>query len=354
MVGRALRRVVEDVFQPLPVFLLKLGERELASGPPTLNLGLRFAPSLCIQAGVAGEIGCLGGKSEAAPGLFHDVTHAQQDVLLDGKKIILRSAAQVGEDFHVLREAAVAHEADAGRIGADHRMAQQQLAQPGEDASADWMRIGTVEEIGLRSTRIRGIDRTITVIPNADFANMHIVNLTERDERLLRTTLQLRYETTEEQMRYILAKLRELLLGHPMVTPDPARVRFVGYGSFSMNVEVFAYLRCKEQNDFLAVQEDILLRMGDIVSDAGTGFAYTSQRAYLGREAALDTERGDEVEAAFDAWREVGKLPFPEFEDEERERLEDILDYPPKGSPAHEPRVRLSEPNPGPQAPGPK
>ncbi|MEA3243820.1 MAG: mechanosensitive ion channel [Pseudomonadota bacterium] len=51
----------------------------------------------------------------------------------------------------------------------------------GEDPSPAWQRIGTVEEIGLRSTRIRGLDRTITTIPNADFANLHIVNLTKRD-----------------------------------------------------------------------------------------------------------------------------------------------------------------------------
>ena len=220
----------------------------------------------------------------------------------------------------------------------------------GEDPSAGWLRIGTVEDIGLISTSLRGIDRTITTIPNAEFANMHIVNLTRRDKRLLRTTLQLRYETTQEQMRYILARLRELLLGHPMVSPEPARVRFVGYGGFSKDVEIFAYLRCREQNDFLAIQEDILLRMGDIVEEAGSGFAFPSQTAYLSRDTGLDAERRGEAEAQVQGWRARGKLPFPEFEDEERERLEDILDYPPKGSPDHEPRVGLSEPTPKPQA----
>ena len=58
------------------------------------------------------------------------------------------------------------------------------------------------------------------------------------------TVLQLRYETTPKQMRWILAKLRALLLGHPLVTPEPARVRFVGFGVYSEDVEVFAYLRC--------------------------------------------------------------------------------------------------------------
>ena len=64
--------------------------------------------------------------------------------------------------------------------------------------------------------------------PNAEFSRMHIVNLAARDRRLLRTTLQLRYETTPEQLRYVLARLRELLLGHPRVSPDPARAGVPG------------------------------------------------------------------------------------------------------------------------------
>ena len=136
----------------------------------------------------------------------------------------------------------------------------------GEDPDPGWLRIGTVEEIGLLSTRLRGIDRTLTTIPNAEFSKMHIVNLAKRDERLLRTTLQLRYETTPDQLRDILVRLRELLLGHPMVTPDPARVRFIGFAAYSLDVEVFAYLRCVSQDAFLAVQEDLFLRIADIVS----------------------------------------------------------------------------------------
>ena len=218
---------------------------------------------------------------------------------------------------------------------ADRPVRVGELCRYGEDPAPDWQRVGTVEEIGLRSTRIRGLDRTITTIPNAEFSNMHIVNLTERDQRLLRTVLQLRYETTPEQMRYVLAKLRELLLGHPKVSPDPARVRFVGYGPYSKDVEVNCYLRCQGQNVFLAIQEDVLLRIDDIVRSAGTGFAFPSRTTYHARDAGLDADLRGEAEALVESWRARNKLPFPEFEEEERERLEDTLEYPPKGSPDH-------------------
>ncbi len=216
----------------------------------------------------------------------------------------------------------------------------------GEDPSADWLRIGTVEEINWLSTRIRGIDRTVTTIPNAAFASMHIVNLTKRDLRLVKTVLQLRYETTPEQMRYILMKLRELFLGHPKVAPEPARARFIGYGAYSKDVEIFCYLMCREHDEFLAIQEDLLLRIEETIKEAGSGFAFPSQTAYLARDAGLDDKRRDEAETKVGHLRFAGKLPFPEFDEEERQQLKDILDYPPKGSPDYRPHDESTDPKP--------
>jgi len=208
----------------------------------------------------------------------------------------------------------------------------------GEDPSPGWLRIGTVEEINWMSTRIRGIDRTVTTIPNAAFAGMHIVNLTRRDRFLVLTTLQLRYETSAEQIRDILMRLRELLLGHPRISPDPARARFVRYGAYSKDIEIFCYVRCLDYGEFLAIQEDLLLRIEDIVKQAGSGFAFPSQTAYLARDGGLDDQQRQGAEDRIEQLRRTGKLPFPEFEEGERRRLEDILDYPPKGSPGYRPR----------------
>lgn len=164
-----------------------------------------------------------------------------------------------------------------------------------------------------------------------------IKDLTKRDQRLMKTKLQLRYETTAEQLRYILMKIRELF---PMVTPDPARVRFLDYADYSKDIEFFCYLRCREQNDFLAIQEDVLLRIEDIIKKAGSGFAFPSQTAYLTRDSGLDDKRREEAETEVGHRRFTGKLPFPEFDEEEWEQLEDILDYPPKGSPGYSsPRI---------------
>jgi len=133
--------------------------------------------------------------------------------------------------------------------------------------------VGTVEAIGIRSTRIRGIDRTLTTIPNAALAKMPIVNLTRRDQMLIQAVIGLRYDTTPEQLRYILVRLREMLLGHPRVHPEPARARFIGFGASSLDIEVFAYVMTSDWNVFLGIREDILLRAMDVIEQGGSAIA---------------------------------------------------------------------------------
>jgi len=196
--------------------------------------------------------------------------------------------------------------------------------------------MGTVEEIGWQTTSIRTLERTVVSVPNAEFSKMKLDNFAARDRRLMHTTLRLRYETTPEQLRFVLARLRELLLGHPMVSPEPARVRLIGYSEYSKDVEIFAYLLCTDHNVFLAAREDLLLRIEDIIREAGSGFAIPAQIEYQAPDVGIDAERGALAETRVQEWRTRGKLPFPEFEEEERERLQNTLDYPPKGSPDHE------------------
>jgi len=203
----------------------------------------------------------------------------------------------------------------------------------GEDPSHTWMRVGTIEEIGLRSTRIRGLDRTITTIPNAEFANMHIINLTARERMLLNPMIRLRYETTPDQLRVVLANLREMLLAHPLITDDPARVRASGFGESSVDVDVFAYVGTADWNEFLAVQEDVVLRIMDIVKAAGTAFALPSRTLYHGRDRGLDPERQEAAGKQVREWASAHELPFPEFPASYRKQIIDTLDYPPAGSP---------------------
>jgi len=194
---------------------------------------------------------------------------------------------------------------------------------------------GTVEEIGIRSTRVRTLDRTLVTIPNSEFSEMQLENYGARDQVRLLTTLTLRYETSPDQLRHVLTELRKMLVAHPRVAEDPARVRFVNFGAFSLDLEIVAYITTHDWAEFLKVREDIFLRIMDIVNASGTGFAYPSQTLYLGRDGGLDAMASRDAESSVQAWREAGELPFPDLDEQTVEELDGSLDYPPRGSVSH-------------------
>ena len=199
-------------------------------------------------------------------------------------------------------------------------------------------KIGTIEEIGLRSTRVRTLDRTVIAIPNAEFSALQLENFAQRDKVWFSAQLGLRYETTPDQLRWILVEIRKVLYAHPRVDPDPARVRFVGFGAYSLDLEIFAYVTTTDFGEFLAIRQDIYLRIMDVVAASGSGFAVPSQTTYLGRDAGRDAARSESAEAEVQAWRERGELYLPEFPPEAIASLSATLPYPAAGAPAT-PRV---------------
>jgi len=168
--------------------------------------------------------------------------------------------------------------------------------------------MGTVEDIGLRSTRIRTPSRTVVAIPNGQLAVMNIENYSLRDKFWLSHVIGLCYETTADQLRYVLAEVRTMLREHSKVDPEDARIRFVGFGSSSLNLEIFAYVKAAGMADFLSIQEELLLRIMDIVTKSGTGIAFPSQVTYLSSYKLPDAENGEKAEMRVGEWREKNKL----------------------------------------------
>jgi MscS family membrane protein len=191
---------------------------------------------------------------------------------------------------------------------------------------------GTVESIGLRSTKLRALDRTLITVPNAQFADLEIVNWAQCDEMLINETIGVRYETTPDQLRYVLAKLREMFHAHPRINSETIRVRFSGYGDSSLNITIRVYAMTREWNDYHAIREDIFLRVYDVANEAGTGFAFSSHTIYMGKDSGIDEEVGKKAMEQVRAWRRSGKLPFPRFSPERLKSIDDTLDYPPNGS----------------------
>ncbi len=191
-------------------------------------------------------------------------------------------------------------------------------------------KVGTVEEIGLRSTRIRTLDDTVISVPNATFSKQELENFSTRQKIWYHPQIPLRVETTPDQVRFILVEVNKLLHAHPMVLPEPVRIRFTGFGEGCMFLDVFAYVKTSDFPEFLEVQEDLNLRILEVITQAGTGLALEAEVKFM---EGLDPERTKDTEQKVEQWRKANALYLPRIPEEKIAELRGSLEYPPEGSP---------------------
>ncbi|UCB55683.1 MAG: mechanosensitive ion channel family protein [Thiotrichales bacterium] len=142
-------------------------------------------------------------------------------------------------------------------------------------------KLGVVEEIGLRATRLRTLERTVVHIPNAKFSTDIIENLTQRDKILYRTRLRLALQTTSEQMKDLLEGLRDFINQHEMIDEEASRVRFLEFGEYAQEIELYAYIKTCDFVEYLQHREDINLNIREIIEASGTELALPANTTYL-------------------------------------------------------------------------
>jgi MscS family membrane protein len=193
-------------------------------------------------------------------------------------------------------------------------------------------RTGVVEDIGLRSTRIRTEERTLLAIPNGTVATINLENLSRRDKILFKTTFGLRPESKADHVRFLLLEVRKLLYSHPKVETKTVRVRLTEIAGAALNMEVLSYILTQDFNEFAAVREDLLLRIMDIVEDAGGSLALPAQTLYLSRDGGLEKEKAKTAAQKIAELRESKKLPFPDHHQDEISSFKGSIEYPPPES----------------------
>lgn len=192
--------------------------------------------------------------------------------------------------------------------------------------------LGTIESIGLRSTRIRTLERSLITVPNSEFANIEIDNLERRDKRRMEHILRLRSETTPEQLRVVIVNVRRVLLRHPMIEAEPVRVRLMGVGEYSININVMAYICCRDQEEFMAVQEDLLFAIIDQVGIVGAKIAHSTQYQLVDKADMPTNEQKAEALKSVEKWHEDQNFPFPDFNAEYKYEIKDTIIYPASSS----------------------
>jgi len=144
--------------------------------------------------------------------------------------------------------------------------------------------LGTVEAIGMRSTRIRTLDRTLVSIPNGKLADMRSETFAVRDRIRLLANLGLAYGATAAQVRAVLAGVEAALRAHPRIWPEGVSVRLTELRESALNVEVVAWFRTADWSEFAAIRQELLLEILAIAERAGARFAFPTRTVHLVEE----------------------------------------------------------------------
>jgi MscS family membrane protein len=155
---------------------------------------------------------------------------------------------------------------------------------------------GRVESIGLRSTWIRTVDRAMVSVPNGQVAASNIGNFARRDKFLFRHNIRLGYETTADQVRRVLAEIKEMMLAEAKLDPATVKARLIRFGDASLVIEVFAYVPTLDENVFLDLQEQLLLRIMDIVEASGASLSLPTEAPPAPQSFALRSGMRDSQE----------------------------------------------------------
>lgn len=197
----------------------------------------------------------------------------------------------------------------------------------------DWCRFGqiqgTVEEIGLRSVTLRTQNRTLVTVPNSMFSSADIENFSVRDRIRFYKLLQLQMPAPD-QLRAILGEFRALFAAHPMVQQNTISVRLADIEAATAVVRLDAGILTRNYEEYLAVAEDLNLRIIEIVHQNGAIFSGPGQVLQIRDFQQASETKLQEVEAKLEGWRQGDGLPFPDLSDQEKQQLKGSLEYPKK------------------------
>jgi len=165
---------------------------------------------------------------------------------------------------------------------------------------------GVVEDIGLRSTRLRTPERTLLSIPNGTMATAVIENLRFRDKFLCQQVIRLRYDLSPDHVRFVLDRIRDLLLENPKVEDSSSRVRFIRFSDYALEVEIYCYILEGDYAAYLATQEALLLSIMDALERAGAVVALPTQTTLVTQDSWMDPEKMKAARVAIEKMRDPG------------------------------------------------
>ncbi len=174
--------------------------------------------------------------------------------------------------------------------------------------------VGTVEDIGLRSIKLRTLDQSLLVVPNGSLAQMQFENFGPRRKCLINQHFTLRIETQVQQLRLVLDQVQMMLGQQPAIETGTSRIRVANFAGAAFELELWAYATTADWAAFTVIRQDVILKIAEIVEAAGTRFAAPTQLTYLSTDAGIALEKANDLVhhvtelRASDAFRYPGEV----------------------------------------------
>lgn len=150
----------------------------------------------------------------------------------------------------------------------------------------EWIKVngveGTVEDIGMRTTKIRSFQKSLITVPNLIISNSPIENFSRRGVRRIKMHIGLTYGTTEAQMTRIVEEIKYMLHSHPNISQkETLLVNFDSFGDSALNIFIYTFTATSNWEKYLNIREDIHLKIMKIVEENDSSFAFPSQSVYV-------------------------------------------------------------------------
>ncbi|HHD75505.1 MAG TPA: mechanosensitive ion channel family protein [Campylobacterales bacterium] len=160
----------------------------------------------------------------------------------------------------------------------------------------EWIKIdnveGTVEDIGMRTTKIRSFGKSLITLPNQVIANSPIENFSRRGIRRIKMTIGVTYSTTAQQMQNILTDIKEMLKNHEGIAQkETMLVNFSSFDDSSMGIFIYTFTNTSNWEKYMDIKEDINLKIMHIIEKNGSDFAFPSQSIYIEKHTKPNNEQ---------------------------------------------------------------
>lgn len=140
---------------------------------------------------------------------------------------------------------------------------------------------GFVEEVTMRSTKIRNLDDSVITVPNSTLTKEAITNISMMDKRRIKLNFGLIYSTPNDVLEKVRKEIKDYINENKDILPEPCRIHFREFAESSLNFEVICYTQTSDMDEYLNISNDLNLAIKRIVEANNTDFAYPTSTVYL-------------------------------------------------------------------------